>query len=108
MTERKPQGMSFESWVEQQIRRAEARRLALAIREAKTALAANRKQLAELVQSFAPGLLDRLGVGPVSAAQAIVSFSHVGRCRNDAAFAALAGASPLQASSGPNRTLSGS
>jgi transposase len=85
---------------EQQIRRAEARRLALAIREAKTALAANRKQLAELVQSFAPGLLDRLGVGPVSAAQAIVSFSHVGRCRNDAAFAALAGASPLQASSG--------
>ena len=85
---------------EQQIRRAEARRLALAIREATTALAANKKQLAELVQSFAPGLLGRLGVGPVSAAQAIVSFSHVGRCRNDAAFAALAGASPLPASSG--------
>ncbi len=85
---------------EQQIRRAEARRLAVAIREATSALAANKKQLAELVTSFAPGLLDRLGVGPVSAAQAIVSFSHVGRCRNDAAFAALAGASPLPASSG--------
>jgi transposase len=41
------------------------------------------------------------GVSPVSApAQAIVSFSHPGRCRNDAAFAALAGTSPLQASSG--------
>jgi transposase len=29
-----------------------------------------------------------------------VSWSHRGRCRSDAAFAALAGASPLQASSG--------
>ena len=28
-----------------------------------------------------------------------MSFSHPGRCRSDAAFAALAGASPLQASS---------
>ena len=85
---------------EQQIRRGEARRLALAIREATAALAANKKQLAELVATFAPGLLDKLGVGPVSAAQAIVSYSHPGRCRNDATFAALAGVSPLQASSG--------
>ena len=29
-----------------------------------------------------------------------MSFSHPGRCRNDAAFAALSGTSPLQASSG--------
>lgn len=85
---------------EQQIRRAEARRLALAIREGHIALAANKKQLAEFVNGLAPGLLDRLGVGPVSAAQDAVSFSHAGRCRNDAAFAALAGASPLQDSSG--------
>jgi transposase len=42
----------------------------------------------------------RPGVGPVSAAQAIVSWSHRGRCRNDAAFAALAGSSPIPASSG--------
>jgi transposase len=39
-------------------------------------------------------------IGPVSAAQAIVSFSHAGRCRNDAAFAKLAGTSPIEASSG--------
>ncbi|MGH3601901.1 MAG: transposase [Pseudonocardiaceae bacterium] len=45
-------------------------------------------------------MTDRPGVGPVSAAQAIVSFSHPGRCRNDAAFAALAGTNPLPASSG--------
>jgi transposase len=30
----------------------------------------------------------------------VVSFSHPGRCRNDAAFAALAGTCPLNASSG--------
>jgi transposase len=28
-----------------------------------------------------------------------VSFSHAGRCRNDAAFATLAGTSPIEASS---------
>ncbi len=49
---------------EQQIRRAEARRLAVAIREATSALAANKKQLAELVASFAPGLLDKFRVRP--------------------------------------------
>ena len=48
----------------------------------------------------APGLTERRGIGAVTAAQAIVSFSHPGRCRSDAAFAALSGTSPLQASSG--------
>jgi transposase len=85
---------------EQAVRRAEARRLAVAIRAAEVELAANLKQLGALVKAFAPGLLDRKGVGPFSAAQSIVSFSHVGRCRNEAAFAALAGVSPLEASSG--------
>jgi transposase len=42
-------------------------------------------------------LTDRRGIGPVTAAQAIVSFSDPGRCRSDAA---LAGTSPLPASSG--------
>jgi len=36
-------------------------------------------------------LLAKRGVGPVSAAPAIVSWSHQGRCRNDAAYAGLAG-----------------
>jgi transposase len=85
---------------EQEIRRGEAHRLAVAIRNADLELAANLKRLRTLVKAFAPGLLDRKGVGPVSGAQAIVSFSHVGRCRDEAAFAALAGASPLLASSG--------
>ena len=36
---------------------------------------------------------------PVTAAQAIAAFSHPGRCRNDAAFASLAGTCPIPASS---------
>jgi len=47
-----------------------------------------------------PALLDEPGVGPVVPAQLLVSWSHRGRVRSEAAFAALAGAAPLQASSG--------
>jgi transposase len=82
------------------IRQGEIRRLALALREAERQLKENRKQMQSLVDDLAPGLTSHFGIGPVSAAQAIVSFSHPGRCRNEAAFAALAGTSPLPASSG--------
>ena len=85
---------------EQGIRQAEIRRLALALREGRRGLRANRANLQSIVNELAPGLTDHYGVGPVSAAQSIVSYSHPGRCRNEAAFAALAGASPLEASSG--------
>jgi transposase len=84
----------------QAVRRGELRRLAVGVREGDRALKANRAQLQVIVNDLAPGLTDRRGVGPVSAAQVIVSFSHPGRCRNDAAFAALSGTSPLPASSG--------
>jgi transposase len=70
------------------------------IRDTVAELATNKTQLAEIVNDLAPGLLAKRGVGPVSAARAIASWSHYGRCRNEAAFAALAGASPLEASSG--------
>lgn len=86
--------------VDAQVRRSETRRLAIAIEQAGHELRANRQTLAQLVTGFAPDLLDKFGVGPVSAAQAIVSWSHHGRCRHEAAFAAPAGASPLPASSG--------
>jgi transposase len=82
------------------IRQAEIRRLALALGQARQDLTGNRAQLQAIVDDIAPGLTSRFGVGPVSAAQAIVSFSHPGRCRNEAAFAALGGTSPLPASSG--------
>ena len=82
------------------MRHGEIRRLAYAVRAGRHALAANRVQLQTIVEEMAPGLTGRRGVGAVTAAQAIVSFSHPGRCRNDAAFAALSGTSPSQASSG--------
>ena len=85
---------------EQAIRHAEIRRLALALREAARALKANRTELTAIVNDLVPGLTNRPGIGPISAAQAIVSFSHPGRCRNDAAFAKFAGTSPIEASSG--------
>ncbi|CUU54120.1 Transposase [Parafrankia irregularis] len=85
---------------EQTVRHAEIRRLATAVRENTRALKANAAQRQQIVDDLVPGLTERRGFGPVTAAQAVVSFSHTGRCRNDAAFAALAGTSPLQASSG--------
>jgi transposase len=48
----------------------------------------------------APPMLDEQGVGPVAAAQVLLSWSHRGRFRSDAAFARLAGAAPIPASSG--------
>lgn len=82
------------------VRRAEARRLALAIRQAVGELQENRARLGELVAAMTPALMDRTGVGPVSAAQTLVTWSHHGRCRDEAAFAALAGVCPIPASSG--------
>jgi transposase len=83
---------------EQAVRQAEIARLAGALGQARRQLTGN--HLLAIVDDIAPGLTSRYGVGPVSAAQAIVSFSHPGRCRSEAAYAALGGTSPLPASSG--------
>jgi transposase len=57
-------------------------------------------ELTTLVGAMAPWLLEVPGVGPLSAAQVLVSWSHAGRFRSEAAFAALAGTNPIPASSG--------
>jgi len=85
---------------DQVVRQAEIRRPALALGQAWRELKENRAQLLAIVDDIAPGLTSRYGVGPVSAAQAVVSYSHPGRCRNEAAFAALSGTNPVPASSG--------
>ncbi len=82
------------------VRHAEISRLAAALRQARAELKANRTQLQAIIADLAPALTDRLGIGPVSAAQVIVSYSHPERWPNEAAFAALAGTNPLPASSG--------
>jgi len=59
-------------------------------------------QLLELIKQHpaGPALLAQAGVGPVVAAQLLISWSHSGRVRSEAAFASLAGVAPLEVSSG--------
>jgi len=59
-------------------------------------------QLLELITQHpaGPALLAQAGVGPVVTAQLLISWSHPGRVRSEAAFASLAGVAPLEVSSG--------
>ncbi len=58
------------------------------------------REIKTLTERLAPKLLDQPGVGPLLAAQVVLSWSHKGRIRNEAAFARLAGVAPIPASSG--------
>lgn len=63
-------------------------------------LAEVEEQLHTLVQELAPELLAECGVGSFCAAQLLVASGDPARMRTDASFAALAGTSPVDASSG--------
>jgi transposase len=58
------------------------------------------REIETLTRTLAPQLLDQPGVGPLLAAQVVLSWSHKGRVTNEAAFARLAGVAPIPASSG--------
>ena len=58
------------------------------------------REIEALTRKLAPQLLEQPGVGPHAAAQLVLSWSHQGRIRSEAAFARLAGVAPLPASSG--------
>jgi transposase len=73
-----------------------ARRVEAATREAQ----ALEHELRTLVERLAPELLRQRGVGPISAAALLVSWSHRGRLSSEACFARLAGAASIPASSG--------
>lgn len=68
------------------------------------ALAAEERELKREIEArvtqLAPALPDERGVGPVAAAQVLLSWSHHGRFRSEAAFARLGGAAPIPAASG--------
>jgi len=57
-------------------------------------------ELERILTDQVPHLLTEPGIGPISAAAIYLAWSHHGRIRNDAAFAALAGVCPIPASSG--------
>jgi transposase len=58
------------------------------------------REIETITRKLAPQLLDQPGVGPHSAAQLVLSWSHQGRITSEAAFARLAGVAPIPASSG--------
>lgn len=80
--------------------RAEAVRLAKRVLVLDEELTVNRQRLTEIVTVEAPELLELLGVGAVTAATILTVWSHPGRIRSEAAFAAIAGTAPIPASSG--------
>ena len=80
--------------------RREAIRLASRILALGRDLAANMAELRQFTAAEVPELLVLSGVGPVVAGTILLAWSHPGRVRSEAAFAALAGTSPVPASSG--------
>ncbi|ROP61220.1 IS110 family transposase [Curtobacterium sp. ZW137] len=86
--------------IDKVIARGEAVRLARDVIDLTGKLNANYNALEQYVSALAPTVMDIAGVGPVSAAVFLTAYSHVGRVRSEAAFASLAGAAPIPASSG--------
>ncbi|MFC8304949.1 transposase [Specibacter sp. NPDC057265] len=86
--------------IDQRIARDEAIDLARSIKTSNARLKEIEAELVDLDEKLAPGLQDQFGMGPVTVGIILAAYSHHGRVRSEAAFAALAGASPLQASSG--------
>jgi len=82
------------------VARAEAVRLANRIVQLHEELAANQRQLREVVTGHAPVLLDLCGVGPVNAAIVLAVWSHPNRIHHEAAMAKIGGVAPVEASSG--------
>ncbi len=59
------------------------------------------KAMNNIINTWRPDLLEVPGVGVVVAATVLCAWSHPGRFRSDAAFAAFAGTAPVPSSSGP-------
>ena len=76
------------------------RRLGRRVRELGRELDELDSELETIVIRLVPELLEESGVGPVCAAQLVVSSGDPTRMASEASFAALAGTSPVQASSG--------
>ncbi len=79
------------------------RRLGQRVERLSKEVADAERALAELLAEVAPDLLKECGVGPVCGAQLLVSSGDPSRMTSEASFAALAGTSPVDASSGKQR-----
>jgi transposase len=79
------------------------RRLGQRVERLSKEMAEAERTLAALLAEVAPDLLEECGVGPVCGAQLLVSSGDPSRMTSEASFAALAGTSPVDASSGKQR-----
>ncbi len=86
--------------LEARIRRTEITRLAKQVLTLDGDLKTNHTQITDLVNQAAPTLTQAVGIGPICAATILIAYSHPGRIHSEAAFARLAGAAPIPASSG--------
>jgi hypothetical protein len=89
-------GWDVETRTYAQVLRDLARRHHVLRSEAK----AHETAITAIVKKWRPDLLAQFGVGPIVAATVLCAWSHPGRCRNEAAFANLAGVAPIPANSG--------
>jgi transposase len=81
--------------------RNEAIRLAKQVSILDKHITENKTHIETLIASSpARGLLTETGIGPVTAAVSYLAWSHKGRIHSEAGYAALAGTSPIPASSG--------
>jgi transposase len=62
------------------------------------------REIRTLVRSWRPELLEEPGVGPIVAATVLCAWGYAGRIHSEAAFAKLAGTSPIEATSGQIHT----
>jgi transposase len=79
------------------------RRLARRVRSLERELGEVERELATIVSALVPEIAAECGAGPLTTAQLVVSSGDPARMRSEASFAALAGTSPVECSSGPKR-----
>lgn len=74
--------------------------MAAAIIDCQRSLTANENQIRAAVTTWRPDLLERVGIGPITAARILCVWSHAGRFPTEAHFASIAGVSPVPIGSG--------
>jgi transposase len=79
------------------------RSIARRIRQLTDEIAVHDTAMKQLVGEAAPQLTAEPGIGHVTAAMFYIAWSHPGRCRNEAAFARLAGVAPIPTTSGQSQ-----
>lgn len=80
------------------------RRLATRIQDLRADAKHTEREITKIVTAWRPDLLERPGIGPITAARLLLVWSHPGRIRTEAAFAMIAGTAPIPATSGKQQT----